>query len=108
MYGMAAEGAHLENAFVSTSLSSPSRALILTGNYPFWHSVVVNNNIMLAGILIIGETLQKASHLTGCFGKWFIGDDQNTLLPGFDYWVNFRGQGVYYNPTLITKKGCKV
>src|SRR5690606_16382652 len=30
---MAREGAHLENAFVSTALCSPSRASILTGQY---------------------------------------------------------------------------
>ncbi len=38
---MAKEGAHLENAFVSTSLCSPSRASILTGH--FYHGVWDDN-----------------------------------------------------------------
>src|SRR5690625_7018896 len=37
---MAEEGAHVANAFVSTSLCSPSLASILTGQYPFRHRIV--------------------------------------------------------------------
>lgn len=39
---MAKEGAHIKNAFVTTSLSSPSRASILTGMYSHSHKVVDN------------------------------------------------------------------
>jgi len=39
---MAREGAHVRNAFVSTSLCSPSRASILTGQYMHHHRVVDN------------------------------------------------------------------
>jgi len=97
---MAAEGAHIANAFVSTSLCSPSRASILTGQYPFRHSVVDNSNIMPTGTPMIGEALQEAGYQTGYFGKWHIGNDHDNPKPGFDRWVSFRGQGVYYNPTL--------
>lgn len=97
---MAEEGAHLANAFVSTSLCSPSRASILTGQYPFRHSVVDNHNIMPEGTPMIGEALQRAGYQTGYFGKWHIGGDYDNPKPGFDRWVSFRGQGVYYNPTL--------
>ena len=39
---LAKEGGHLANAFVSTSLCSPSRASILTGQYMHHHRVVDN------------------------------------------------------------------
>ena len=39
---MAAEGVHVANAFVTTSLCSPSRASILTGQYMHHHRVVDN------------------------------------------------------------------
>ena len=39
---MASQGAHLANAFVTTSLCSPSRATILTGQYMHRHKVVDN------------------------------------------------------------------
>lgn len=97
---MAEEGVHLANAFVSTSLCSPSRASILTGQYPFRHGVVDNNNIMPEGIPLFSEGLQEAGYQTGYFGKWHIGHDHDNPKPGFDRWVSFRGQGVYYNPTL--------
>jgi N-acetylglucosamine-6-sulfatase len=97
---MAEEGVHLANAFVSTSLCSPSRASILTGQYPFRHSVVDNNNIMPEGTPLFSEALQQAGYQTGYFGKWHIGHDHDNPKPGFDRWVSFRGQGVYYNPTL--------
>jgi N-acetylglucosamine-6-sulfatase len=39
---LAAEGAYLKNAFVTTSLCSPSRASILTGQYSHVHTIVDN------------------------------------------------------------------
>ena len=38
---MAREGAHVANAFVTTSLCSPSRASFLTGKYPSRHGVTL-------------------------------------------------------------------
>ncbi len=97
---MAEEGAHLANTFVSTSLCSPSRASILTGQYPFRHGVVDNNNEMPAGTPLFSESLQDAGYQTAYFGKWHIGHASDDPQLGFDRWVSFRGQGVYYDPTL--------
>jgi N-acetylglucosamine-6-sulfatase len=97
---MAAEGAHLANAFVSTSLCSPSRASIFTGQYPFRHGVVDNQNTMPEGTPLLSEALQQAGYQTAYFGKWHIGHDSDDPQPGFDHWVSFRGQGVYHDPML--------
>ncbi len=43
MDSLAANGAHLKNALVTTALCSPSRASILTGLYTFRHRVIDNN-----------------------------------------------------------------
>jgi len=97
---MAREGAHLENAFVSTALCSPSRASILTGQYAHTHTIVDNNAPMPEGLTFFSQYLQEKGYKTGFFGKWHMGNEGSGKQPGFDQWVSFRGQGVYYSPTF--------
>lgn len=99
---MAASGAHLENAFVTTALCSPSRASILTGRYAHRHGVVDNTSPIPKGTVFFPQYLQKAGYRTGYIGKWHMGEDAESDQPraGFDHWISFRGQGVYSNPEL--------
>jgi N-acetylglucosamine-6-sulfatase len=97
---LAREGAHLKNAFVSTSLCSPSRASILTGQYMHHHHVVDNQRPEPAEIRFFPEALRGAGYATAFFGKWHMGDDSDAPRKGFDYWAGFRGQGEYFDPTL--------
>ena len=97
---MAAEGAHIANAFVTTSLCSPSRASILTGQYAHRHEIVDNSSPIPPGTRFFPQDLQEAGYATGFFGKWHMGEADDEPQPGFDRWVSFRGQGVYNNPTL--------
>lgn len=98
---MAAEGVHIENAFVSTSLCSPSRASILSGQYAHNHKVVDNQSLIPEGTVFFPEYLQKdAGYQTGFIGKWHMGEHHSGKRPGFDFWASFKGQGVYYNPTI--------
>ncbi|HEX7090313.1 MAG TPA: sulfatase [Longimicrobiales bacterium] len=97
---MAAEGAHVRNAFVTTSLCSPSRASILTGQYAHRHGVVDNTSPIPPGTTFFPELLQRAGWRTAFIGKWHMGEEADDPRPGFDYWVSFRGQGVYVDPVL--------
>lgn len=97
---LAREGAHLRNAFVTTSLCSPSRASILTGMYSHEHTVVDNTAPVPQGLTFFPEYLQRAGYQTAFFGKWHMGNDSDDPRPGFNHWESFRGQGVYYNPVL--------
>ena len=92
---LARNGVHLKNAFVTTSLCSPSRASILTGLYAHRHRVVDNNNPIQPGTVFFSQYLQKAGYETAFLGKWHMGGDTDAVQPGFDYWVSFRGQGTY-------------
>ena len=98
MDSMAANGVHLKNALVTTSLCSPSRASILTGLYTFRHRVIDNNRLVPQGTIFFPQYLEKAGYTTGYIGKWHMGGETDAPRPGFDYWVSFRGQGNYYAP----------
>ncbi|NND16532.1 MAG: sulfatase [Eudoraea sp.] len=100
MDALAKNGAYLPNTFVTTSLCSPSRASILTGLYSHAHTIVDNQAPDPGNLTYFPTYLQKAGYQTGFFGKWLMGDHSDDPKPGFDHWESFRGQGVYYNPTL--------
>ncbi len=99
---MAAQGAHLANAFVSTSLCSPSRASILTGQYAHNHKVVDNQSPVKDDLIYFPQYLQQAGYKTAFMGKWHMGEAQGNDMPrkGFDRWISFKGQGEYFNPEL--------
>ena len=97
---MAAEGIHLKNAFVTTSLCSPSRASIFTGQYAHHHRVVDNTSPIPPDVRFFPRDLQDAGYTTAFMGKWHMGEDTDDPKPGFDKWISFRGQGVYFDPTL--------
>lgn len=98
MDSIAANGVHLKNAFVTTSLCSPSRASILTGLYTFRHRVIDNNRPIPAGTVYFPQYLQEEGYSTAFFGKWHMGGEGDQPQPGFDRWVSFRGQGNYLPP----------
>jgi|RhiMethySRZTD1v2_1073278.scaffolds.fasta_scaffold01837_18 N-acetylglucosamine-6-sulfatase len=95
MDAIARNGVHLQNAFVTTALCSPSRASILTGLYAHRHRVVDNNNPVPAGTVFFPQYLQQAGYETAFVGKWHMGGERDDPQPGFDYWVSFKGQGTY-------------
>ncbi len=97
---MARRGAHLANAFVSTSLCSPSRASILTGRYMHNHKIVDNQRPEPEGTVFFPQHLQKAGYRTAFVGKWHMGHDHDAPRPGFDHWASFKGQGTYFDPLL--------
>ncbi len=97
---LAREGAYFKNTFVTTALCSPSRASILTGLFSHNHTVVDNMAPVPKGLIYFPQYLQEAGYQTSFFGKWHMGDETDEPKPGFSHWESFKGQGVYYNPTL--------
>jgi N-acetylglucosamine-6-sulfatase len=97
---MAAQGAHLRNAFVGTSLCSPSRASILTGQVAHRHGVIDNQRPIPPGTLFFPQVLREAGYETAFVGKWHMGHDRDDPQPGFDHWASFAGQGEYFKTEL--------
>lgn len=93
-------GVSFDNAFVTTSLCSPSRATALTGQYLHGHGVPDNFTPLDPKIPTFPQELQKAGYRTALIGKWHMGGDSDEPRPGFDHWVSFRGQGAFFDPTV--------
>ena len=89
---MAKEGRRL-TSFYAAPVCSPSRASLMTGCYPKRVLTIPGvlfpgNDVGLApGEVTVAELLQQQGYVTGCIGKWHLGD-QPEFLPtrqGFDY-----------------------
>jgi len=95
------EGVRFVNAFVTTSLCSPSRASFLTGAYAHSHGVIGNWGCEFDhdNMPSFPRALKESGYETAYVGKWHMGRGAHAR-PGFDYWLSFRGQGVYTNPTF--------
>lgn len=98
-------GVNFKNAFVTTSLCSPSRASILTGLYAHNHRVVDNYNPVSDQLVFFPQLLQNAGYENAFIGKWHMGDTEDPQR-GFDHWVSFKGQGIYWpHETGLDVKG---
>jgi N-acetylglucosamine-6-sulfatase len=95
---IAEAGVRFANAFVTTSLCSPSRASYLTGTYAHRHGVCVNDrNDPDPTLATFPAVLQQAGYETAYIGKWHMAPFDQPRR-GFDYWLSFPGQGVYNDP----------
>lgn len=97
---MASKGALFKNSFVTTSLCSPSRASIMTGQYAHAHGVLDNSTPFAKDAVVFPELLRRAGYRTAFMGKWHMGNDGEQPQPGFEHWVSFRGQGIYNDPVI--------
>lgn len=98
---LARGGVVFANAFVTTSLCSPSRASIITGRYMHRHGVVDNNAAMAAGTPLVSQRLSALGYDTAFIGKWHMGGDSDAPQPGFHHWVSFAGQGNYWPDQVV-------
>ena len=97
---MAAEGQKWTSFYVSASVSSPSRAGLLTGRLGVRTGMYGNDKRVLfpdspGGLppeeLTIAELLKQANYHTACIGKWHLGHlpQYMPLRHGFDYFYGY-------------------
>jgi arylsulfatase A-like enzyme len=96
---LAADGVRFRNAFVVSSLCSPSRASFLTGLYGHTSGIVDNETPLAAGTVTVATRLREAGYRTGYVGKWHLGDQLER--PGFDWSASYTGQGSYFDATFL-------
>lgn len=91
---------YFDHAYVTTSLCSPSRASIVTGQYAHTHQVIDNDTSIREGTPTFPQELHKSGYRTAFVGKWHMGGTNDMPRPGFDYWASFKGQGAYTDPEM--------
>lgn len=93
---LAREGAVLDNCFCTNSISTPSRAAILTGRYSHTNGVYTLEDSLDTSLPTFATEFQKAGYNTGLVGKWHL----KSQPQGFDYYSVFHDQGEYRDPTF--------
>lgn len=97
---LANEGMLFQQAFVENSLSTPSRACLMTGLYSHQNG----QRQLGAGIdttrVFFSELLQQAGYQTAVMGKWHM----QCRPKGFDDYSVVWDQGDYYNPAFKTPR----
>jgi len=107
---VAAQGALLTRAFVSTPVCSPARATLMTGLDSIQHHVEdwlhpekEPDLGIEPGFVLFPELLREAGYATGYVGKWHLGlqPRHHPLRRGFDYFMGFLEGGTKpLDPTL--------
>jgi arylsulfatase A-like enzyme len=118
---LAAEGVRGTSFYVTWPACTPSRGSLLTGRYPQRNGLydMVRNDLvnyghrydaeeyavspeMTLGLdvreVTIGDMLRKAGYVTGCVGKWDMGQARRflPLQRGFDFFYGHGNNGIDY------------
>jgi arylsulfatase A-like enzyme len=92
---IAEKGVIFRNCFVTNSVCTPSRAVLLSGTYNAVNGVRVFGNNFDGSQTTFQKILQQAGYETAIMGKWHLGSEPT----GFDYY-NISEYGTYYDPRL--------
>lgn len=98
---IAEQGMRFDRAYVTNSICSPSRAVILTGKFSHLNGLRDNIQVFDSTQQTFPKLLQQAGYQTAVVGKWHL----KSQPTGFDFWEVLPGQGDYYNPDFKTPEG---
>ena len=89
-------GVIFDNAFCTNSICTPSRATILTGQYPQTNGVLDLGGSLDVSRQYLPKELKKLGYETAIIGKWHLVKEP----AAFDHYEVLPVQGKYFNPTF--------
>lgn len=95
---LAKEGIIFRYNFCNNSISTPSRATILTGQYSIKNGVLDLNGALKPENQYLPIEMKKAGYQTAIIGKWHLKHSPSA----FDYYNVLVNQGEYFNPVLFS------
>lgn len=95
---LARRGMLFKSAFVENSLSAPSRACLITGQYSHQNGQLQLFEGIDSSKTFVSELLQRNDYETGLVGKWHLLCEPK----GFNWYHILDDQGKYYNPTFCS------
>ncbi len=98
---LAKNGVLFERHYTSNPICAPSRATLLTGKYSHVNGHKDNASAFNGAQSNVAKLLQAGGYETAWIGKWHLVSDPT----GFDHWEILRGQGEYYDPTILSASG---
>jgi arylsulfatase A-like enzyme len=97
----AAEGMRFDRVFCTNAICTPSRASILTGQYPRTNGVLDLDGSLDANNQHLASEMKAAGYETAMIGKWHLMKEP----AAFDHYCVLPGQGSYFNPTFRVRGG---
>ena len=95
---LAKQGMLFRRAYVENSLSTPSRACLMTGLYSHQNGQRRLNGGIDSTHTFVSELLQQAGYQTAVMGKWHMQCEPK----GFEQYHILHNQGEYYKPRFRT------
>ena len=105
---MAEEGIRFSNHYSGSTVCAPSRCALMTGLHTGHAYIRGNKTLPLRDSdFTVAELFKESNYVTGCIGKWGLGENFTTGHPnnqGFDYFFGYLNQTHahnYYTDFLI-------
>ncbi len=98
---LAREGVLFWKNFVNNSICGPVRATLLTGQHSHKNGMKDNRTRFDSSKMTMPKLMQRGGYQTGIVGKWHL----HSYPTGFDHWKILPGQGLYFEPRIISMKG---